>query len=244
MLYACEHHDELLAIWRAAGSREIALAHLDFHDDLRGLLVDRRRRRAFAIGSLARGAAPVDAGNFLAHAVLEGRVTRIRWIHDRIGGRAWDMGIVRFENDLLALPQRLRLALRGEPGIALQMDEQLLDDWDGVRSNERLSIDWDCFASILQDKNTIASRVERFFRGLGDTRPAEAYVVYSPEYVHPSLEQFTEFTERLSRKLQLQLHWNAPSLALGQLNPTDVDASLPSDPFSRLTLALRRRGIF
>ena len=113
MIYACEHHDQLLSLWRDQNRRGLRLAHVDFHDDLRGLLIHRRRRRAYALGALARGEARVDSGNFLAHAVLEGRVERICWVHDVPGGRAWDLGIVRYESDLLAWPRRLGRAFGG-----------------------------------------------------------------------------------------------------------------------------------
>ena len=87
MLYVAEHHDEVLALWRRQDLRGIRLCHVDFHDDLRGLVVDRKRKRAYPIGTLARGRAPVDPGNFLAHAVLDGRIERIVWVHDVPGGR-------------------------------------------------------------------------------------------------------------------------------------------------------------
>ena len=244
MIHVCEHHDAVLRHWRAADRREIALAHVDFHDDLRGLLVDRRRKRTYAIGKLARGAAPLDAGNFLAHATLEGRVRGVRWVHGRPGGRAWDAGIVRYESDLFALPHRLRHALAGGDELPFEFEERSIDDWSGPEEGELLSVDWDCFASILTDAGGIAGRVDRFFERLGGRVPADSWVAYSPEYSHPSLEAFREFVARLGARFGQAVEWLDPALAEGKTSPTGVAAGLPSDPLMRLVLFLRRRGIY
>lgn len=108
MIYGFEHHDQLLELWRETDLRDIHLVHVDFHDDMRGLVIDRKRQVAYPTGALARGKAEVDPGNFLAHAILDGRINGVRWLHGIPGGRAWDAGIVGYESDWLALPQRLR----------------------------------------------------------------------------------------------------------------------------------------
>jgi hypothetical protein len=244
LIYACEHHDQVLSLWRERDLRDIALAHVDFHDDMRGLLVDRRRHVAYAIGKLARGEAPPDAGNFLAHAITDGRVDRVRWIHDVPGGRAWDMGIVRFERDLFALPQRVRHAFSGGTEHALRFEELLLDRWQGVHAGERLSVDWDCFASILLDTGGIARRVELFLSRLGDEVPLETYVVYSPEYSHPSLAGFRGLLSELARRFEQPLEWLSADFEQGRSNPTPVDARLPTSPLPKLILRLRRMGIY
>ena len=244
MIYVCEHHDQVLSLWRERDLRGIALAHVDFHDDMRGLLVDRRRHVAYAIGKLARGEDPADAGNFLAHAITDGRLNRVRWIHDVPGGRAWDMGIVRFERDIFALPQRVRHAFSGGQEYALRLEELLLDRWQGVLPGERLSVDWDCFASILLDASGIPRRVEAFLNGLGDTVPSETYVVYSPEYSHPTLDEFRGLLSELARRFNQPLEWLSTELEQGRTNPTSVDARLPTGPLPKLILRLRRMGIY
>ena len=70
VLYVIEKHDQLLQLWRSQDAANIRIAHVDFHCDMRGLLIDRQTRRAYRIGSILRR---VDVGNFLAHAVVEGR---------------------------------------------------------------------------------------------------------------------------------------------------------------------------
>ncbi len=244
MIYACEHHDQVLSLWRRQGRHEVALAHVDFHDDMRGLLVDRRRNVAYPIGSLARDEARLDAGNFLSHAVLERRVDRIRWVHDLPGGRAWDVGIVRYERDIFALPQRLRHVLTGGREYPLTFAEILLEDWRGLAPGERLSVDWDCFASILLDAADISRRVDSFLRKLGREVPPETYLVYSPEYSHPTLEAFRDLALELTRRFEQPLEWLSPDLERGRPHPTGVEARLPTRPLMRLILQLRRWGIY
>ena len=70
MIYCLEHHHEMLLDWRRRNLQDIALAHVDFHDDLRGLLLDRPRGVAYRIGRAARALPALDSGNVLAHAVV------------------------------------------------------------------------------------------------------------------------------------------------------------------------------
>jgi hypothetical protein len=244
VIYVCQHHDEVLAHWREHDRREIALAHVDFHDDLRGLLIDRRRGRAYPIGKLARGRAPLDPGNFLAHAVLEERLSGIRWVHGRVGGRAWDAGIVRYESDLFATHHRLRHRLRGGAECPLEFEELLLDRWPGPRPGELLSIDWDCFASILLDGEKVGSRVEAFLERLGTVVPPDTYLAFSPEYSHPGLEAFHDLATRLGRRFAQPVEWLSASLAEGRVEPTGVRATPSTGLRMRLVLFLRRRGIY
>jgi len=244
VIYVCEQHDAVLELWRRQELRGIRLAHLDFHDDLRGLLIHLRQRHAYAIGALARGAAAVDAGNFLAHAVLDRRLEQIRWVHDQCGGRAWDAGIVRYSSDLFGWPHRLRHALRGGSQVPLTFDEILLEDWGGLEMGERLSVDWDCFASILQDEAGIGARVESFLQRLSKEIPPDTYVAYSPEYSRPTLEAFKRLVAALAAHFGQPVEWLSPRLERGALHPTGVDPLPPRTPLIRMVLFLRRRGIY
>jgi hypothetical protein len=243
MIYVCEHHDRVLELWRRQDLRRVALVHVDFHDDLRGLLVDRRRRLAYAVGELAAGGV-VDAGNFLAHAVLERRLTRLRWLHGEVGGRAWDLGIVRYESDWFALRHRLSQAWKRRAEVPLEFEERRIDDWPGIAAGERLSLDWDCFASRLQDAEGIDARLAAFCDRLGQTAPADSYLAYSPEYCRPSLERFLALVERLGARFGQTIEWLSPGLREGRLQPSGVRTAWPRRPLPRLALFLRRRGIF
>lgn len=244
MIYACEHHDAVLEHWKRRETRDIRLVHVDFHDDLRGLLVDRRRGLAYPIGSAAREWPAVDPGNFLAHAVVQGRVRAIRWLHDRIGGRGWDTGIVRYESDHMVAHRRLAHRLTRRAEYPLEFEEGLLESWGGLEPGELLSVDWDCFASILTDRSTIDARVAAFLERLGSVVPQDTWVAYSPEYSHPSLEPFKSFVRLLGERFAQPVEWLSPELPAGRLHPTGVDASLPRGSLMRLTLYLRRKGIF
>jgi len=241
VILVAEHHDQLLQYWREEDRRGISLCHVDFHDDLRGLLIDRRQGRACAIGALKRGEAPADPGNFLAHAVLEGRVERVRWLHDVPGGRAWDAGIVRYSSDLT---MRLRGEKVGSDSLPLHFEEQLLASWRGLQDGELLSIDWDCFASHLLEADSWRQRAARFIRGLGQHVPAESFLVYSPEYCRPSLEPFLEFAEQLSQRFGQPIEWLSPGLQTGDLTPASVETRLPTDLLMRCVIGLRRIGIY
>ena len=243
MIFVCEHHDAVLHDWRRRGLTNLAICHVDFHDDLRGLCIDRRRGTAYAIGPLARGEAPLDAGNFLAHAVLERRVCRLRWVHGDPGGRAWDWGIVRYESDRIGRSGRRRERRRAEE-IPLAFDEIPLEEWSGALPGEALSIDWDCFASILQDAGGIEGRVAAFFDRLGSVVPRDSWVACSPEYSQGGLEPFHRFVERLAARFDQPLEWLDPDLREGKLHPSGVEARLPRDLASQLVLFLRRRGLY
>jgi len=244
MIHVAEHHDDLLRLWRRQDRRGLALCHVDFHDDLRGLMIGRRRGVAYPIGALARGAEALDAGNFLAWAVLERRVERVRWVHGVPGGRAWDAGIVRYESDVLGWPRRLGHLLRRGGEFPLAFEELQLDAWNGPAPGEQLSVDWDCFASLLDDAAGIATRVARFLDRLGPQAPPETCVVYSPEYCHPSLGAFLELVAALARRFAQGVEWLAPGLRDGRLQPRPVDPLPSRGAWMRAALFLRRRGIY
>jgi len=242
MIYACEHHDDVLALWRRQDLKGIRLAHVDFHDDLQGLIVNRRRGLAFARNSLLK--AKVHPGNFLAKAVVERRLDAVRWVHDIPGGRGWDFGVVKYTSDPSVMLQRIR---HGLPSLELpfEFQELLMRRWCGPAPGERMSVDWDCFASILQAESTISDRVDSFVTRLGDHVPVDSYVCFSPDYSHiGSLPAFLQLVELLARRYGQHIEWLAPGLEHGHLNPEGIDTSLPSDWRSQLRLWLRHKGLW
>jgi len=148
---------------------------------------------------------------------------------------------VRYESDLLG--RRYRRSCKG-PGVALRFEETLLEKWDGPESDERLSIDWDCFACLQIDPGEIGSRVDRFFGRLGSATPADTYVAYSPEYSHPTLDRFGGFLELLAERFDQRLKWLTPGLEQGQLHFSPCEANPARGPLQRMILFLRRRGIY
>ncbi len=91
-IYVLESHDQLLDFWREKDASLLSVLHLDFHCDMRGLLINRKKERAYRIRDIKSG---VDQGNFLTYAILEERVKSIRWVHDIPGGRCADVGTVK-----------------------------------------------------------------------------------------------------------------------------------------------------
>ncbi len=96
-LIVADEHLQIFDLWRERGERGLYLAHVDFHCDMRGLLVDRRRGTARLLDERDPRIRVVDSGNFLAHAAASGIVDSVRWIHDRHGGRRYDVGTVKYE---------------------------------------------------------------------------------------------------------------------------------------------------
>ncbi len=248
VLYTMERHHELLHLWRRQEAAALRVVHLDFHCDMRGMLVDRKEQRAYRI----RDRFPVlDQGNFLAHAVMESRVAAVLWVHDDPGGRRDDIGTVKFESDLSALPHRVGRVLRRQNGIPLDYDVTRSAEWEGLREGERLDIDWDYFASLEYPIDSIPARIERFWQSQSEVIPEEASICYSPEYSHPTRELFAEFVTDLASRFGLTIVELEPPT--GQLDSTQggirnyVPArlhELARSAYRRSLKALKYRGIY
>jgi uncharacterized protein YbaR (Trm112 family) len=196
VIYVIEKHHQLLSLWRAQQASSLQVLHLDFHCDLRGLLINRQARRAYRIWDRYPA---VDQGNFLTHAILEGQVEGIRWVYDEPGGREYDIGTVKYETDLTALPHRLLLNLRQERGLPIHYDAVPYADWPGLIEDEVLDIDWDFFACTEYAADTIQDRVEAFLNRQFYPIPDQIYICYSPDYSHPSRTLFRRFVGDLAQ---------------------------------------------
>ncbi len=196
-IYAIESHEQALGIWRSNNTRNANILHVDFHCDQRGLLINRKSQRAFKIWTRFP---EVDEGNFLKHAVLEGIISGIRWVHDEPGGRKDDIKSVKYESDVSAFIHRAVLALRRDQGIPIQYDVMKTADWSCINPGEILDIDWDFFAANEYPIDSIQARTDAFLsRDLGHI-PEQTIVCYSPEYSHPSRSQFKEFVNVLATR--------------------------------------------
>ena len=231
-----ERHHEALLLWRRQDARNLRVVHLDFHCDMRGMLVNRAEGRAHRI----RDRYPeLDQGNFLAHAVEEGRVDAIRWVHDVPGGRADDIGTVRFESDLSAIPHRIALALRDDPGHPLDYEVVTSAEWTGLRDGELLDIDWDYFASLEYDPDTIPGRIERFWESVGGQTPREITICYSPEYSHDTRAGFAAFVEQLADRYDAEVD-DLPKPTSDKRKTGSVRSAVPSGAWSVARTAYRR----
>jgi hypothetical protein len=211
-LYVAFDHGSILDVWRQQDSRSLSLLRLDDHCDLRGMLVDRRAQLATPTRDRRLRARQADGGNFVAVAVLEGRVKSVRWLASEWGGRQHDVGTVSYTTDASALPYRLGLLA----GDWRPFRYEVLDPQGSVRlaPGEHLDIDWDYFASRLAPRTSVKQRAARFLDAdLGQLPPA-IYLAYSASYSHATRGLFDEFSERLARRFDARIErlpdWEAP----------------------------------
>ena len=244
-IYSVESHDQVLEIWRANKIRNARVLRIDFHCDLRGLLINRKTNRAHRI--LDRFP-ELDQGNFLTHAILEGIVKGVRWVHDKPGGRGDDLKTVKYETDVSAVIHRMLLDLRRENGIPIQYEVVSNANWSGRVEEDILDIDWDFFAAREYPTNSIGPRVDAFLSKLSDPTPRQTYVCYSPDYSHPSRPQFNSFVNSLADRFNAEVislprpaHGGTVSRVKETLKPIYVPAR---QLYHTICLALRKRGIF
>jgi len=201
ILYVIEMHDQLLQLWRSQNATDLSIVHLDSHCDMRGLLINRQAQLAYPITNFMR----VDEGNFLAHAVKEGRVKSIIWAHHIPGGRQYDVGTIKYATDLTSQPLLWLFNLKGQQGISIHYDVMGFSSWSGLKDNEFLDIDWDFFASKNYPLNTIDSRVKTFLNMDFGRVPDQTSVCYSARYSHPTRDQFEMFVQRVAEKFQAKI---------------------------------------
>ena len=247
VIYVVEEHDQVLDIWRAQQAHSLCLLHLDSHCDMRGLLINRRAQRAFRIWDMNP---TVDQGNFLTHAILEGRVRSVRWVYGERGGRQYDVGTVKYETDLTAVPYRWFFALRGERGLPLHYEDLPYTEWNGLNEDEHLDIDWDFFASTLYPIETINDRVEAFLATEFPLIPEQVYACYSPDFSHPSRTRFQGFVADLAQIFKAQVVELQPRTDQPAAKPF-YRKYLPPSLFQlgrriyyNSSQSLRRRGIY
>lgn len=233
LLHVIELHDQLLEVWREQNATELRIAHLDFHCDMRGLLVDRCAQVVWPIGDLGE----VDEGNFLAHAVREGRIASIHWIHDIPGGRRYDVGTVMYATDLSVRLRRWRWRVKHHDPLSLDYEVTEFEDWTRLQPGEFLDIDWDFFAAKEYPIETIDSRVQSFLNMDLGCAPQHISVCYSPDFSHPTREQFEQFITQLAQKHQAEIVRHPPPAATQSVQQSSDEAHF----IKRFLLRLRHR---
>jgi hypothetical protein len=240
-LVLAEEHGQIYRLWRERGLAGLRLAHVDHHCDMRGLLIDRRRGRAWLIDRADPRIRVVDSGNFLAHAIVEGVVTGVTWVHDRRGGRRYDIGTVKYESDPTAWPHRLLHRLRPAPEATLAYREVTFEAWAGPAPGEHLDIDWDGLASVDYPPERIARLCRDLLELPFPAVPETTYLVYSPGYSHPDRTLYEGFAERLGEKIGARVvRLEAPPEPAGKPAPRRWAEAAER----ALVLGLRRIGIY
>ena len=201
-IYTVETHDQVLALWRQNKTKNARVLHIDFHCDMRGLMINRKTNMAFPIWDRYWR---LDEGNFLKHAILEGVVKGVRWIHDEPGGRLHDVKTVKYQTDLSSLLHRLANLCCGVKGIPIKYEVMSPKEWAGIEKGEILDIDWDFFASFDYPRASISERVESFLARRFDHVPEQTFVCYSPGYSHPTRQEYQEFVARLAARFNAEV---------------------------------------
>jgi hypothetical protein len=204
-IIVCDEHHQVYEIWRARNQKGLAVSHVDFHCDMRGLLINRTRGCAHFVDPNDTALRVVDPGNYLAHAIMEGIVRRVDWIHDVHGGRRYDVGTVKFESDLSIIRQRVLHQRRGDKEVQIAFKELTFDTWDGNLAGHQLDIDWDAIASINYDLPYIRKLMKGFLIRDFPVIPETTFVVYSPGYSNPDRALYEEFIESLAEKFLAQV---------------------------------------
>lgn len=244
-VYSVESHEQVLELWRQTNTRNAKILHVDFHCDLRGLMINRGTQQAFCIWDRFP---QLDEGNFLTHAVVEGIVSEIRWVHDEPGGRKDDLKTVKYATDPSALLHRCLLALRRRRGISIGYDVVPTDMWSGINAGEILDIDWDYFASTVYPIESVQPRVDSFLSKDLRRVPEQTFVCYSPEYSHPTRSQFNQFVKTLAARFEAEVV-TVPRFAKSK--PTSSLKSMlhslyrpARHVYHSACLSLRKRGIY
>ena len=199
-----EHHHQVYYEWARRGTKGLAIAHVDFHCDMRGLLIDRPSNTAFFTSD--REASFIDRGNFLAHALMDGIVSKLVWVHDQHGGRAFDMGpVVGYESDLFATLHQRTFQKSHREKVEFDYSECLLEEWRGLAPGEQLDLDWDALASIEFDQEKQDALISGFLEKDLQTIPETTFLVYSPGYSNPDRNIYHEFSRELAKKFKADI---------------------------------------
>lgn len=199
VIYVADEHHRLHWLWQELGARGLQLCHVDFHCDMRGLLIDRAAQRAAVLDR--RELEVVDQGNFLTHAVHDGVVTGIRWLHAPRAGRLYDHPTVAYVGDT-------RLRLRPPVGLdwrPLAYREEDLTGWAGPAAGEVLDLDWDALACTLYTPEESRALQEAFLATPFDHVPEVSTFIFSPCSSYLDAGPFEDFLARLARKLDAEV---------------------------------------
>jgi hypothetical protein len=209
-LIIAEEHSQLYDLWLERGDRNLAVCHVDFHCDMRGLLIDRRLGQACFVDRHIPYIHRLDSGSYLSHAVMNGIVTKLRWVHDDFGGRTYDyIHCVKYETDFSALPYRLLGMQQCRP---VTYTEHTFTDWDGPQTGEYLDIDWDGIAFADYDEHHIRRLMAEILER--DFEPESIFMARSPDYCHPDQDLFAEFIVGLEKKFNVKavhIPYNRPA---------------------------------
>lgn len=202
-LIVAQEHSQLYDFWINNNEKALSICHVDFHCDMRGLLINRKRGTARFVNRHIPYIHRRDPGSFLSHAVMEGIVTQLRWVHHEYGGRKYDLAVVKYESDLSAIPHLILPARE----VQIEFSEHTYKDWGGVKQDEHLDIDWDGIAFRHYDITLIQALASEILNRAYPQDMPRVYLVHSPGYCHPDPGLFYEFIGLLENKFNTKAHW-------------------------------------
>lgn len=204
VIYVADAHHRLYWHWEDTGARALRLAHVDFHCDMRGLLIDRREQRARVHDR--QELSWVDQGDDHAHAVSEGMAESIDWVHDPHGGRRYGLRTVRYASDL-----RSRLSRIPSHGWSpLDCHELSLDRWRGPGPGEHLGLDWDALACRVYPQPHARALQEALLARDFPHRPEVIDFIYSYWSSHIDDAALEAFLEALRRRIDARVDGLSP----------------------------------
>ena len=243
-LYAIDQHDQLLHIWRELNASNLHVVHVDFHCDMRGLLVDRKRQLGWKISEVR---STLDEGNYLRYGIFEDIVDGVTWVHGTPGGRMCDFHTLKYSTDWSTRFHRKEMdAQKPKP---LRYEVSTMGEWQGTDEQVFLDIDWDTFADQSLPVTEIDSRVEEFLsKPIGPNLRGIA-VCYSRHHSHDTRERYDAFVSRLAEKFGAEVEKveyvegsNVIPLRM-KLIPPKIYSALQSI-YHGFRLFLKRRGIY
>lgn len=199
-LFVIDQHDQLIHIWRELKLKNLDVVHVDFHCDMRGLLVDRENQCGWEISEVRK---TLDEGNYLRYAIFEGIVKAITWVHGVPGGRLYDVHTVKYTSDLLS--RRYRRTVRDNRALPLSYQVFTMEDWTGVDRRVFLDIDWDTFADCSLPIDEIERRVDQFLSKPIAKELDGICICYSPYHSHPSDKLFHDFVAQVAARFGAEI---------------------------------------
>jgi hypothetical protein len=171
-------------------------------------------------------------------------------VYNELGGRQNDVGTVKYESDLTAMPYRWLLALRGKRGLPIHYEVLPYTNWTGLAVGEYLDIDWDFFALAAYPEKAIQEHADAFINAEFHVIPEKVYVCYSPDYSQPSRLQFQGFVADLAGIFKaevIHVHHQRDLLATSPYHKKYMPVPLlrlTRQIYYKASLSLRKRGIY
>jgi hypothetical protein len=196
---AIRRHDHLYYAWKMAEAKDLHVVHIDPHCDLFGALM-------LDDGTMCdMRDDPMNEGNFLIRSVKEGIVRRLSWVFDDYGDRRHDELAIVYEHDPLMRLPWVRAKAKRLPRFALPFQRIQYSQWTGMPPDAHLSLDWDHFAFLAKDVNSIDAETEAFLARDWAVIPPMTCVCYSQNCVHASSIKFLDFANRLAQRFDAEL---------------------------------------